>query len=73
MEATYLHVLLGGLLPFLCHGAGSDGAGKHARESEDGKGTGNDGRGEEEDVAALIRRRGSAGTVGAKGNVVGYM
>jgi hypothetical protein len=34
---THLHVLLGGLLPLLGHGAGSDGAGEHARESEDGE------------------------------------
>jgi hypothetical protein len=71
--ATHLHVLLGGFLPFLCHGTGSDGAGEHARESEDGKGTSDDGRGEEEDVAALIRRRGSARTVGAKGDEIGCM
>lgn len=71
MKVAYLEVLLTGLLPFLCHGAGPDGAGEHAREGEDGKGTHDDGRGEEEDVAALIRGRGSAGTVGTKGNVVG--
>jgi hypothetical protein len=70
-EATHLHVLLGGLLPLLCHGAWSDGVGEHARESENGEGTEDDGSGEEEDVAALIRRRGSAGTVGTESNVVG--
>jgi hypothetical protein len=69
--ATHLHVLLGGLLPLLRHGAWSDGVGEHARESEDGEGTEDDGSGEEEDVAALIRRRGSAGTMGAESNVVG--
>ena len=73
MELAYLEVLLTGLLPFLGHGARPNGAGEHAREGEDGKGTHDDGRGEEEDVTALIRRRGSAGTVGTKGNVVGCM
>lgn len=73
LAALRLEVLLTGLLPFLCHGARPDGAGEHAREGEDGKGTHDDGRGEEEDVAALIRGRGSAGTVGTKGNVVGSL
>jgi hypothetical protein len=68
--ATHLQVLLGGLLPLLGHGAGPDGAGKHARESEHGEGSADDTGREEEDVAALIRRRGSAGTVGAKSDVV---
>jgi hypothetical protein len=67
---THLQVLLGGLLPLLGHGAGPDGAGEHAREGEDGKGSADDTGREEEDVAALIRRRGSAGSVGAKGDVV---
>lgn len=68
---THLQVLFSSLLPLLCHGAGPDGAGKHAGKGEDGKCTGNDCGREEEDVAALIWGRGSAGAVGTKGNVVG--
>jgi hypothetical protein len=71
-EVTHLHVLLSGLLPLLCHGAWSNGAGEHARKREDGESTEDDGSGEEEDVAALIRRWGSAGTVGTESDVVGY-
>jgi hypothetical protein len=67
---THLQVLLGGLLPLLGHGAGPDGAREHAPKGEHGKGSGDDTSREEEDVAALIRRRGSAGAVGAKGDVV---
>lgn len=69
--STHLHVLLGGLLPLLGHGAGPDGAGKHAGEGENGDGGGDAAGGDEEDVAALIRGRWSSGTVGAKGNEVG--
>jgi hypothetical protein len=57
-------------LPLLGHGARSDGAGKHARESEDSERSTDDTGGEEEDVAALIRRGRSAGAVGTKGDVV---
>lgn len=69
-DSTHLEVLLGGLLPFLGHGARADGAREHARASEDHEGSGNDTGGEEEDVAALIRRRGSSGTMGTEGDVV---
>ena len=71
--STHLEVLLGSLLPLLGHGARPDGAGEHAGEGEDGERTSNDGGREEEDVAALIRRRGSARTVGAKGDEIGCM
>lgn len=65
-----LEVLLGSLLPLLGHGSGPDGAGKHACEGKDGKGTGDYSRGQEEDVAALIWGRGSAGSMGTKGDEV---
>ena len=70
-ESSHLHVLLGSLLPFLGHGARPDGAGEHAGEGEESESTGNDGGGDEEDLATLIRRRGTAGAVGAEGNEVG--
>ena len=72
-KATHLQVFLRSLLPLLGHGARPDGAGEHARESEDGESTGDDGRGQEEDIAALIRRRGSAWAVGAESNKVCYI
>lgn len=59
-------------MPLLGHGARSEGAGEHAGKREDGESTGDDGGGEEEYVAALIRGRWSAGTVGTESNVVGY-
>jgi hypothetical protein len=68
--AAYLQVFFAGLLPLLGHGARSDGACEHARESEDCESRSNDTGGEEEDVAALIRRRWSAGSVGTEGDVV---
>lgn len=66
----YLEVLLASLLPLLGHGARPDGASKHASESKERKGTSNHSRREEEDLAALIRRRGTAGAVGTESNEV---
>jgi hypothetical protein len=71
IESPHLHVLLSSLLPLLGHGAGPDGAGEHAGEGEGSESTGNDGGGNEEDLAALIRRRRTAGAVGTEGNEVG--
>jgi hypothetical protein len=71
--ATHLHVLLSSLLPLLGHGAWPDGAGEHARESEHGKGRADDTDGQEEDLAALIRRRRSSRTVGTEGDEVCYV
>ena len=70
--STHLEVLLGSLLPLLGHGARPDGAGEHAGEGEDGEGTGDDGERDEQNLAALIRRRGTAGAVGTEGDEVGY-
>jgi hypothetical protein len=70
VSITHLQVLFGGLLPLLGHGAGSDGVGKHARESEQGESSSNAAGRDEEDLAALTWRRRSAGTVGTKGDVV---
>lgn len=70
-RAAYLHVLLGGLLPLLGHGARSHRVGEQAGGGEDGDSGGDNTGGEEEDLAALIGGRGTAGAVGTKGNVVG--
>ena len=70
-ESAYLHVLLSSLLPLLGHGAGPNGTGEHAGEGEGSESTSDDGGGDEEDLAALIRRSGTAGAVGTEGNEVG--
>ena len=70
-KSTNLQVLLGSLLPLLCHGTGPDRTGEHASEGEDGEGTEADSNGQEEDLTALIRRRRSAGAVGTEGDEVG--
>jgi hypothetical protein len=70
--STHLEVLLRSLLPLLGHGAGPDGAGEHAGEGENSEGTEDDGNRDEENLAALIRRRGTAGAVGTEGDEVGY-
>lgn len=67
---TYLHVLLGSLLPLLGHGARSYGVGEETGDGEDTDGGGNDTANKEEDLATLIRRRGAAGAVGTESNVV---
>lgn len=72
IASAYLEVLLRSLLPLLGHGARPDGAGEHAGEGEDSEGTGDDGEGDEQNLAALIRRRGTAGAVGTEGDEVGY-
>ena len=69
--STHLEVLLRSLLPLLGHGARPDGAGEHAGEGEDGEGTGDDGERDEQNLAALIRRRGTAGAVGTEGDEIG--
>ena len=66
----YLQVLLGSLLPLLCHCSGADRAGEHAGERKDSESCGNDTGREEEDVAALIWGRRAAGTMGTESNVV---
>lgn len=72
-ENTHPHVLLGRLLPLLGHGARSHGVGEQAGDTKDGAGSGDEASGQEKDLAALIRRRGSSGTVGTEGDVVCYV
>jgi hypothetical protein len=67
---THLHVLFSSLLPLLGHGTRSNGVRKHANGSENREGCEDNTGGEEEDVAALIRRRWAAGAVRTEGNVV---
>jgi hypothetical protein len=69
---TYLHVLFCRLLPFLGHGARSHRIREQASDAENQAGSGDDAGGEEEDLAALIRRRGSSWAVGTEGNIVRY-
>lgn len=57
-------------MPLLGHGTRSHGIGEQAGDGEDGDSSGNATGGEEEDLAALIRGRRSAGSMGTKGNVV---
>jgi hypothetical protein len=69
-DTTHLQVLLRGLLPLLGHGAGSDGAGEQAGGTENGKGSEDATQSDEQNLAALIRRRGAAGAVRTEGNEV---
>jgi hypothetical protein len=70
IESPHLHVLLSSLLPLLGHGAGPDGAGEHASESEDSESAEADSDGQEENLATLIRRRRTAGAMGTERNEI---